>query len=191
MDTSNDSNTWADMCARDHFVQFYDEDQTIVEAVAGYFSFGMRFKEGCLLVGTEQHNEAILGCMRELGCNVDEAISVGRFIVIGAEETLAKFMRGGMPDQELFESVVGGVVANVTIRDKPPRVFGEMVAVLSEHGNTAAAIALEKLWNDLAKRTQFRLFCAYKHQVVNQSGASGFTREICSTHSHVIGLAAA
>jgi hypothetical protein len=143
------------------------------------------------LIGTQDHNEAIISCIRDIGCDVDQAISDGKFMVFDAKDELSKFMVDGMPDRGLFEKEIGGGVAKVSTAAKPPRAFGEMVAVLAEQGNAAAALALEKLWNDLAKQTRFRLFCAYKHEMLSTPTTAPFSRDICSSHSHVIGLAPA
>jgi len=39
--------------------------------------------------------------------------------------------------------------------------FGEMVALLCQDGLFDAAVELEGLWNELAARFRFHLFCAY------------------------------
>src|SRR3569623_674138 len=185
MTTSTGDRTWADMCARDHFVQFYDDDQTIVEAVAGYFAFGLRFREGCVLVGTGSHNAEIVASMREIGCDVDTAIADGQLVVLDADEMLSKFMSGDLPDGEAFHRVIGEVIVNAVRYSKPPRLFGEMVSVLMEQGRADGAVALEKLWNDLARSRQFRLFCAYNHQALERAMAAHVAAKICDSHSHV------
>ncbi len=67
------------------------------------------------------------------------------------------------------------------------RVFGEMVGVLTERGEAPGAIALEQLWNQLARRIQFRLFCAYSNRALRNTAAERIIEDICSTHSQVIG----
>jgi len=178
------------MCARDHFVQFYDEDQTIIESVAGYFAFGLRFGEGCVLVGMRSHNADIVSNMRSIGCDVDAALADGQLIVLDAEELLPKFMVAGMPDKDAFDNVVGKVISDATRSSKPPRVFGEMVGVLTERGEAEAAIALERSWNQLAKRMEFRLFCAYSNEALRHAQTAGVANDICASHSQVIGWCA-
>jgi hypothetical protein len=55
-----------------------------------------------------------------------------------------------------FAEVIGGLVDRVRVncQGQNPRVvaFGEMVSLLWEQGKPDAAIALERLWNDLAAR---------------------------------------
>jgi hypothetical protein len=186
-----DTTSWADMCSRDHFVQFYDDDTTIVEAVAGYFAFGLRFNETCVLVGTAEHNTKILDAMRLIGADVAAAVTAGRLKVLDAAEMLDRFMVGGLPDKTRFNQVIGTVIPASQPNGNPPRVFGEMVALLVERRNPRAALALEKFWNELAANLPFRLFCAYRREAVARPGVTQLVDEICATHSQVMGLASA
>jgi hypothetical protein len=58
-----------------------------------------------------------------------------------------------------------------------------MVDVLWKRDQTAAAIRLEMLWNDLARSHQFGLLCGYAMGSFYKGSASD---EICGAHSHVI-----
>lgn len=66
------------------------------------------------------------------------------------------------------------------------RIYGEMVAVLWDEGNVAAAIALEDLWNDLATRYPFSLFCAYPMRAFDTDASIEGYRTICGQHSTVL-----
>jgi anti-sigma regulatory factor (Ser/Thr protein kinase) len=77
-------------------------------------------------------------------------------------------------------------LAKATEGGRPVRVFGEMVALLWDDGALAAAIELEKLWNDLAQRHSFSLFCAYPEQSVAPTGRRGALHDVCSHHTLVI-----
>jgi PAS domain S-box-containing protein len=66
------------------------------------------------------------------------------------------------------------------------RAFGEMVALAWAAGNWDGACQLEALWNDLAKRRSFALFCAYPiHGFYDEADEASLT-EICSCHTRVI-----
>src|SRR5262249_10898309 len=68
----------------------------------------------------------------------------------------------------------------------PAAIFGEMVALLWRDGNYEAAIRLEKLWNDLARRYSFSLRCAYPMNALKTDERGELFEEICATHSSVI-----
>ena len=66
------------------------------------------------------------------------------------------------------------------------RIYGEMVAVLWDQGNVAAAIELERLWNELADSNPFSLFCAYPIRAFDLDAGAERFRKICAQHSAVI-----
>jgi hypothetical protein len=58
-----------------------------------------------------------------------------------------------------------------------------MVDVLWQDGLTAAAIALEMLWNQLAMTHDFSLLCGY---AMGNFYKDAGMRDICAQHSHVV-----
>ena len=66
------------------------------------------------------------------------------------------------------------------------RVYGEMVALLWAAGETAAAIALEGFWNDLAETHEFALLCAYPMSAFKDAAGAAAFEHVCATHATVI-----
>jgi hypothetical protein len=174
---------WADMNGTDHFVQFYDSEPDIIAAVGGFFVHGLRYGETCIMAATSEHTAVVQERIRSAGIKLDEALASERFISLDAQETLDKFMVDGRPREDRFDKVIGQLARDAANRKKPIRIFGEMVAVLMAQGRASAALELETLWNDLAGRTEFRLFCAYQAT----SDAARHASSICSAHSKTIG----
>jgi hypothetical protein len=175
---------WADMTSRDHFVQFYDREDDIIKAVAGYLSHGLRYNEFCVLVASEDHISLITEQMSKNDPIVAGQLKSGSFIAHDARQTLAKFMVGNVPSKDLFESTITEVLSPALASGKRIRIFGEMVALLVADGNPAAAVALENLWNELAQKLPFRLFCAYPENCLASNDTC--LPEIHATHSHVL-----
>jgi hypothetical protein len=73
----------------------------------------------------------------------------------------------------------------VLARGTPLAVNGEMVAVLLEQGNLAAALELEEAWNDLRRDLPFSLLCAYPDAPGRAPTAAGRDR-IRRLHSDVL-----
>jgi hypothetical protein len=92
-----------------------------------------------------------------------------------------------MPDAARFEATMGELVSRAAQGPRELRIYGEMVAVLWDQGNVAAAIALEDLWNDLATRHPFSLFCAYPVSAFDTEKTEQF-RKVCGQHSRVISI---
>ena len=97
-------------------------------------------------------------------------------------------MVGDSPDRELFTRVVGSLIESIGTRANrwvKVRAYGEMVDLLWQGANHAAAIALEEMWTDLGAVYPFDLLCAYAMAAFAAGPASAGVREICGEHSHV------
>jgi hypothetical protein len=105
-------------------------------------------------------------------------------MVFDAHETLGGIMTRGLPDRARFSARIGSVVLERCSHGRV-RAYGELVDVLAEEGNFAAAIALERLWNDLLAERPFALMCGYCSTHFGNALASSALAEICACHSRV------
>jgi anti-sigma regulatory factor (Ser/Thr protein kinase) len=163
-----------------HVVQFYEREECLALAVGGFLGAGLVAGEVALVVATPAHRLRFDAVLLAAGVNVLALRAAGRYVTLDAAELLDSFLVDGMPDPGLFDSSVGALVASFA--GTPVRIYGEMVALLWDAGAVAAAIALESLWNDLATRTPFTLFCAYPQRSV--AGTS--VADICAHHTAVV-----
>jgi hypothetical protein len=94
-------------------------------------------------------------------------------------------MRDGVPLTQPFVDTMSPVLTSVAARHPgaPIRAYGEMVDVLWRQNQTAAAMRLEALWNDLARIYQFQLLCGY---AMGSFYKGSSIDDICGLHSHVI-----
>jgi hypothetical protein len=136
------------------------------------------------VVLTDDHREQL---ERRLEDTIDlhAARQQGLYRLLDAERTLALFVEDGIPRAERFERELGRMIEIAGQEGRPVRVFGEMVAVLWAKGNIAGALRLEDLWNGLAEKQDFRLFCAYPTTAFGDQNPAPL-RAVCQRHSHVI-----
>ncbi|MGH3940839.1 MAG: MEDS domain-containing protein [Pseudonocardiaceae bacterium] len=168
-----------------HVVGFYEKDAHLVDFVRNFLVRGLLVGNAAVVVATDSHRESFGGALVEAGIDVREIVQSGQFIVLDASQTLSKFMVDGMPDPARFRTVMGELISRAAEGSRDVRIYGEMVAVLWDQGNVGAAIALEDLWNDLASRYSFSLYCAYPIRAfVAETSAEPF-RKICGQHSRV------
>ena len=75
----------------------------------------------------------------------------------------AESLAGDRPDPLMFKSNVGDLIERLCLGRVPCpiRVYGEMVDLLWQEGNSDGAIRLEILWNQLASAYEFSLLCGY------------------------------
>jgi signal transduction histidine kinase len=178
--------TWQAMGASEHFVQFYEADTFLLDAVAAFVADGLEAGEGALVVATAAHRAGLEERLLARGLDVSAAAAENRYVARDAAETLAHFMVAGAPDPERFAAVVGEVLAQAAQGGRRVRVFGEMVALLAAAGNHAAALRLEHLWNDLRQTQDFALYCAYPMASLGDEARGAIFDHVCATHSGVI-----
>jgi signal transduction histidine kinase len=172
--------------ADDHGVQLYESDDFMCGLVADYARAGLDAGEPVVLVATQAHAHSILARLTRSD-DVTEALAAQRLTVLEARETLERFMVDGVPDRARFAEVVDGLVGALRFRTATGRVrvFGEMVDVLLREGNPEAALRLESLWNEAARRHPITLLCAYLMGSFYKESHAGHLRRICAAHAHV------
>jgi len=177
---------WGLMPPCEHMVQIYQDEDTFLENLEGFVAGGLMNGEGVIVIATAPHLAALEDRLREGPYSLNEARAHNQYFGLEANETLARFMVDGRPDDSLFQTLLQDLMPRVRQGGRRVRAFGEMVAVLWEQGNKEAVFRLEHLWQDVCEREKFSLFCAYPK--------SGFTldaetsiQEICAAHSRLRG----
>src|SRR5205814_10487265 len=151
---------WHDHDHHGHVVQFYSEDEFLVDAISRFVGVSLGAGDAAIVLATKTHREGIARKLKERGLDVASSELKGRYFALDAAETLSLFMLDGIPDVVRFRAVIGGVLeqAKAAVGDGArATVFGEMVALLWAAGKRDAAIRLEELWNDLAQTHAFSL----------------------------------
>lgn len=178
---------WSEAHESEHFVQFYETDEFLLDSLSRFIGSGLGAGTSCLVVATKAHREGLEERLRERGLEPSVAYDQGTYLWLDAAETLAQFMVDGQPDPTRFAEVIGKTIEQMANGQRPLRIFGEMVALLWEEGNQSATIRLEELWNELRAQTvPFSLFCAYPLQIfAGEEYTEQFT-EICEQHTHAL-----
>lgn len=171
-----------------HAVQVYADLDELAGSVAAYLSAGFENGEPAIVVATREHVARFAEKLAEAGWD-ERRVQADRLLVLtDADATLTEFMEGEWPSASAFESVIAALIDPVAERfpKKQIRVFGEMVDLLAERGQTEAAVQLEQLWNELARRRNFSLLCGYRLDVFDRATQTGLLPDLCAEHSHVL-----
>jgi diguanylate cyclase (GGDEF)-like protein len=174
------------LCGHDHLVEFYETEAFLVDTVCTFLVPALRGGDAAIVVATAAHREAFARALREAGIDVEAAVREQRYVALDAREVLARFMAGGAPDAQRFRDTVEAVMERASQGTRRMRVYGEMVALLWDDGDVASAIALEDLWNDLAKVRAFTLLCAYPLSAFDGPESANDFKRICEQHTKVI-----
>jgi anti-sigma regulatory factor (Ser/Thr protein kinase) len=181
----------AEDLAQTHLVAVYDRDDELAATVAEYLLDAFEQGGTGVVVATLEHRRAIARVLAARGVALDDLVAAGRYRSLDARDTLASFMRGGHLDPDAFFGLVVDLIESAAARGGPLHVFGEMVALLWDDGNVAAALDLESLWNRAATRQRFALLCAYGHSSLQGTRDLASTQGMCDRHSAVLPLAGA
>jgi excisionase family DNA binding protein len=177
---------WRDMRTSEHFVQFYEADEFLQEAVSEFIGEALRAGDAGVVVATQPHRDGIQARLLASGLNLELARERGHFVAVDAAETLAAFMVEEMPDVGRFRQTIGSLLAGAAGERRRARVFGEMVALLASQGNHAATLRLEELWNELKQTHAFSLFCAYPIAGFAGDRRAGLLNGVCHEHTRVL-----
>jgi PAS domain S-box-containing protein len=165
-----------------HFVRFYDDDELLLDEIATFLAQALQAHGVGIVIATGAHVDAL---QHRIGGQ-----AAARVIWRDAEASLAQFMVDGMPDPQRFEAAIGSVVRRTCAAGGAVHAFGEMVSLLCARGQYDAALALERLWNGLARQLPFSLFCGYAWNLFPSAGAAHVFQQVCSEHEHACADAA-
>jgi PAS domain S-box-containing protein len=168
-----------------HAVQFYAEDEFLLDALTRFTSSAFKSGDAVIVVASRPHQDALARRLKAAGLDPVGAAKEGQYVTLDAAETLSEFMAEGWPDASRFSDFLGGIVARASAvsRSGNVAIFGEMVSILWAEGRTDAAIQLEEMWNDLRKRHSFTLLCAYPMTGFNRTEHEEAFLKICNQHS--------
>ena len=170
-----------------HGVQIYRHESELADSVASYLGAGFEEGDPALVVASTEHWTLFGDALATRNCDIVELQAHGLLTVADADTTLAAFMLGGRPSPVRFVEVVGGLLDSISesYPGQPIRVFGEMVDLLCLRGEREAALALEDLWNRLARKRHFSLLCGYQLDVFDRASQATTLPAVCRSHTHV------
>jgi DNA-binding NarL/FixJ family response regulator len=172
-----------------HKAEFYSDDRRFLDDLTQFIGASLKAGNAAIVVATESHRDSLLPRLQALGLDMGAAIEQTRYIALDAADALPTFMFSGMPDPVLFLKLLGSVIVTAAEAAKGEQarvaIFGEMCHLLWAQGNTEAAIQVEKLGNDLAKKYDVDILCGYSPSSVQGGMDNQIFQRICAEHSAV------
>jgi signal transduction histidine kinase len=170
-----------------HVVQFYESEEYLCDAVATFLADGLVLEQPVVVIATATRWAQLRQRLNAEGFDVEQGLRSGGIAFEEASKALDCFMVDAMPDADLFRSSIGALIDRVGRgAGAGVRAYGEMVDVLWQDGNPAAALRLEELWNDLARSHSFSLLCAYAMGNFYREADGERLVEVCRMHGHVL-----
>lgn len=165
----------------DHMVQVYQDPAFLIEAATTYIAAGVRQGEAALVIARPEHRRQFAQALEEQGIAPSGAVRM-----LDAQDTLDQFMADGMPDWTAFRQVCGGAIAELRLQYPAVRAYGDMVDLLWQRNERAAALRLEEFWNELGRLQTFSLFCAYAIDPLRPDSYGGALESVSRCHTHLI-----
>src|SRR5512146_481280 len=178
--------SWRDAGDHEHFVQFYEQESELLQSVSEYIQHGLHAGAAALVIATAPHLEELERGLRTRGVDVAAATARQQLVLLEASAVLARIMHHGAPQWGRFLEVLGSVIAGLRRRHSRVIAFGEMVSLLLSEGRQESAVQLEQLWNELARRERFSLYCAYPLPREGEAADYSAFERICSQHGRII-----
>jgi len=172
----------------DHTVQFYDDEQRLFDAAGRFLAGGIEAGQAIVVIATASHRDGLVRSLAAHGIDVDGRRCAGQITLLDANEVLATFMDGELPDDRRFATSVGGIIDRTLASSgrASVRAYGEMVDVLWRGGRSEAAIRVEELWNDLVAARPVALLCAYAMGPFYRESTDRDVHAVCSRHADVL-----
>jgi hypothetical protein len=168
-----------------HAVRFYENRESLARIVGRFLGEGFVVGLPAIVIATPEHRDAIRQVLTGHYFDLDRLSAADDLIMVDAAAVLSQIMRDGMPDPIRFNDTMTPLIEKACRgrRDCVIRAYGEMVDVLWKAGETAAAIRLEMLWNQLAQTHSFALLCGYSMgHFYKDAGQTDIRRQ----HTHVV-----
>jgi hypothetical protein len=175
---------WSRLKGDEHLMSCFPTDAEQVIAVGGFTAEALSSGAAGVVVARATQLNGVEEFLAEKGLDAERLQRQGRYIPLDAVEMLDRISGEGRVDAQRFYEVIGRVISNASNSWGEVRAFGEMVGMLWEKGRRKEALALEGLWNDLAKIYPFILFCGYP--AGSHQGDSESFGAVCEAHSMVI-----
>jgi len=169
-----------------HIAQLYTQREFLSRAIATFVGDGLRRGDAAVVISTPLHWRASLERLQADGLNVQNFQRRGQLLVRDARNTLATFMVDGTPDRDRFRVTIEGAIDETRAAGfTRVRIFGEMVDIL-RRADVAAAMRLERLWNELLRDRQVALLCGYSLDAFDPHIYHGLLQQVSATHSDLI-----
>ena len=157
-----------------HILQFYDSRDFLCEKAVDFLIEGAREGRALMMVVTKPHFEIITAGLRENG--------VGMVTTFFVDDLIPMFTSSELGDEEVKKRLEGIVTAAAGPNARVVQIYGELADALISHGQVAAALRSETLWNEVAATHPLSILCAHALENFYDVQESGLLVDVCRLH---------
>lgn len=175
-----------------HVVASYHDDASFVDDFARFIEAALKMRNPVIVIATESHRKTLLQRLRASGWDIDTAIQRGSYVSLDAGDTLSKFMVNDWPDAGRLLKLVDDLIKEATKAVQGTyskvAVCGECAPTLWAQGKAEAALAVEHLWEEIARSYNVDILCGYLTGDFPSRENSPIFQKICAVHSAAYSL---
>jgi DNA-binding NarL/FixJ family response regulator len=176
---------------RHHEVGLHSDEASLLEDYARFSEAAVRAGTSLIVVLSQRRADLLHQKLRARGVDVDGALRQGRYLVLEVLDTVSRFLIDGRLDEARFWSAATTLIIEAAraVGGSRRRVAacGECAPTLMREGMVQAAMALERLWDDVARTFDVDVFCGYLIGDLRCDGDNPALETICASHSAVRG----
>jgi DNA-binding NarL/FixJ family response regulator len=172
-----------------HAVQFHDNDGHFLDDVSQFVRATLRSGEPIVIVAGEATRIGIAQRLQTRKMDLAALAEQGKYVAQDSALALSLIMRDGRPDEGRLAAMIDGLERLRLASPKGPQsrltIFGDMSGSLCRHGDFAAALELERIWDELTRALPFFTVCSYPIDCFEHSDARNQLSHVCAQHSAI------
>jgi len=177
---------------RVHVVASYRDDGSFIDDFTRFVEAALTAGNPVIVIATEAHRSALLRQLHTRGWDIAAILQDGSYISLDACDVLSTFMVDDWPDPVRLLNVADDLIGKAAKAGKGAHskvaVCGECAPTLWAQGKAEAAIEVERLWDDVARRYAIDLLCGYLLSDSQNGGHDAMFQRICAEHSAAYSL---
>jgi DNA-binding NarL/FixJ family response regulator len=172
-----------------HHAHFYSDDASFLTGFTHFIESALKTGRAVVVIATASHRQGLLHRLEACGVDIAAAMEQGRYRVLDVEKMLATFMVNDLVDPlqlQKFASDLLAAAAQASMTEHPSvAVCGEGTSLLWAQGKADAAIQIEHLWDEIARKGNVEVLCGYIFNNLQRESEPHMYEKICAEHSAV------
>jgi CheY-like chemotaxis protein len=165
-----------------HAMQLHAGSKLFLDSLADFFHHALRRGDATCAAVTQPVRDALNERLRARGW---DTAGHPRYLVTDASEGQRQMMRNGVPDAGALAEIVDGLndyrATRAESETRRLTFFGMLAVPLSEQGNLAAVLDVERTWNTLTGGLPFLTICGYNTACFHDD-VPGLWPSVCAEH---------
>jgi hypothetical protein len=169
-----------------HAVEFHPDESAFIDALSGFVNVTLRHGDPVILLATWPVRAEIAARLRTKGWNVGESGEYGPYRAVNVDDAVSSILRGGRVDAGRVEELVAEVDRfRIAAADGPHgrvTVVGDLSSQFLRSCNVAAAVEMERVWDEMTCTRPFLTVCCYSRTQFPDETRAELLSDLCARH---------